>query len=539
VTRHRFLAGYLFALAFAVFQIVWFWHATIEDAFISFRYARHWADHLGLVFNRGEWVEGYSNFLWTLLLGLALRLGGDPIATSKVLGLTATLSFDVILVLSARRLAGNTAGLAAALIAGCSTSLAFWSVAGLETSLAAALVALTLFLYPVMRQYEKPASTLHERIISGLYALPLAAATLTRAEMLGLAIVVVGLVLLRRKTRVVAWAILLYTAVIMPYWMWRWLAYGALLPNSLYAKAGLFESLRDAPAAFVMASVIYLGNWMLKWGVVWWLPLAWAARRRKVFLPLAVVIGYLTLVLLAGGGDWMPLQRLWLPALAPWVWLAVLGWNELRRQRRRLGLVLIALLVVAQFDVVALSGVTRDTRHLDRWWVNTMGTLAGFGLDNPVPLATTVLGRTGYYFEGRVLDAFGLADRYIARHGAPVVRMGRLDWAYVLAQQPAFILTNDQQTGLRQRVAKQPLYRWLPLSTPPDFPVMLLAADDYADAAAQAFKVSARPADDPAIDRIFEQRTRERQKHALGPLYTLICAEPTNVCNALWLVLKP
>ena len=44
--------------------------SVFDDAYISFRYARHLADGHGLVWNVGERVEGYTNFLWTLLLGL-------------------------------------------------------------------------------------------------------------------------------------------------------------------------------------------------------------------------------------------------------------------------------------------------------------------------------------------------------------------------------------------------------------------------------------------------------------------------------------
>ncbi|MGB7063098.1 MAG: hypothetical protein WBF13_12190, partial [Candidatus Zixiibacteriota bacterium] len=41
-----------------------------DDAFISFRYAKNFVEGHGLVYNIGEKVEGYSNFLWTLLLSL-------------------------------------------------------------------------------------------------------------------------------------------------------------------------------------------------------------------------------------------------------------------------------------------------------------------------------------------------------------------------------------------------------------------------------------------------------------------------------------
>ena len=62
-----FLIGILFLFLVSVFQIE---SEEIDDAFISFRYAENFAQGKGLVFNSGERVEGYSNFLWVILLGL-------------------------------------------------------------------------------------------------------------------------------------------------------------------------------------------------------------------------------------------------------------------------------------------------------------------------------------------------------------------------------------------------------------------------------------------------------------------------------------
>jgi tetratricopeptide (TPR) repeat protein len=56
-------AGFLFALVLAVYLAhAFYYRGLIDDAFISFRYARN----LGLVFNPGERVEGYTNLLWVL-----------------------------------------------------------------------------------------------------------------------------------------------------------------------------------------------------------------------------------------------------------------------------------------------------------------------------------------------------------------------------------------------------------------------------------------------------------------------------------------
>jgi hypothetical protein len=76
---------------------------TLDDAYITFRYARHLAQGYGLgAWNRtGEHVEGYSSLLWTLLLGGAAWLGEDVRIASKIFGTAAALI--VIAVLFRRR----------------------------------------------------------------------------------------------------------------------------------------------------------------------------------------------------------------------------------------------------------------------------------------------------------------------------------------------------------------------------------------------------------------------------------------------------
>ena len=57
-----------------------------DDAFISFVYAKNLVEHGALVFNLGERVEGYTNFLWTLLVALGLVLKIPAELSSRVLG---------------------------------------------------------------------------------------------------------------------------------------------------------------------------------------------------------------------------------------------------------------------------------------------------------------------------------------------------------------------------------------------------------------------------------------------------------------------
>lgn len=47
----------------------------IDDAYITFRYARNLAEGVGLVYNAGEWVLGTTTPLWALILAAGYRLG--------------------------------------------------------------------------------------------------------------------------------------------------------------------------------------------------------------------------------------------------------------------------------------------------------------------------------------------------------------------------------------------------------------------------------------------------------------------------------
>ena len=50
-----------------------------DDAFITMRYARNFAQGLGLVFNPGERVEGFTSFLWTIILAVPRLFNQDMV----------------------------------------------------------------------------------------------------------------------------------------------------------------------------------------------------------------------------------------------------------------------------------------------------------------------------------------------------------------------------------------------------------------------------------------------------------------------------
>src|SRR5438034_7059979 len=92
-SRARLLlaAGLLATLALLLAHAAVYWFLT-DDAFISFRYARNLRQGHGLVFDPGlDRVEGYTNFLWVVLLAGCDALGLAPETAANLLSLAATL----------------------------------------------------------------------------------------------------------------------------------------------------------------------------------------------------------------------------------------------------------------------------------------------------------------------------------------------------------------------------------------------------------------------------------------------------------------
>src|SRR5206468_8826335 len=69
-----------------------------DDAFITFRYVKNFVGGHGIVYNIGEHIEGYTHFLWLLILSGAAAIGFDPVSASIWLGIAAYI-FTLILLL--------------------------------------------------------------------------------------------------------------------------------------------------------------------------------------------------------------------------------------------------------------------------------------------------------------------------------------------------------------------------------------------------------------------------------------------------------
>ncbi len=321
-------------------SLLWQW--LVEDAAISFSYARNLVNGYGLVHTPGaEPVEGYSNPTWVALLALLFVSGADLFDLARGLGLACGSAAVVAAGLLARRLAGpaqgEVAGLAAAALLAGSTHHATWSASGLENPLFVLLLLLGGLSVTGRRD-----------LLGGLCFAMLG---LTRPEGVMYGLLAGAWLLLRGPRRLLRWApaflLPLAAAELARLWYFAW-----PLPNTYYAKAGQETLLaRLDPDS---AGVQYLRRHLSEGTLPWLFPVALlGAVGRDSRLLLVAWVAAAAFFAVWSGGDWMKGAR-WLSFLVPL--LTVLGGLGLARLvpsagRVRLAALLFSLLGVASWTV--------------------------------------------------------------------------------------------------------------------------------------------------------------------------------------------
>jgi len=437
---YLFISAFAFQLLLTIFQC----RDLVDDAYISARYARNLAEGFGLVYNRGEGlerVEGYSNFLWVILLALGLKIGLSPRFIAQFLGVIFSLAGSVLLFLWVRRETENK-WLALISVSFLATNLYFaiWQVEGLETPLFSLLLISAI--YALSRERKLPAM-----ILALLFAL-------TRPDGI-LLFLVIALAqffrhskepLQRRRTVLLwLWFILPYSA----YFLWRAIYYRSLFPNTFYAKTGLgIAGLREGG--------IYLGNFfsanpgiallalIIVAGIVW-------AKQISLSIKIALAFGliYLILVFFAGG-DWMPGGRLLVPLLGIFSGAGAIlfgsEWLSGKNEKRDRGLIylVVGLVLVSNLFFVVRS---QFARSFDQTWHQNQGKFYLATADwlkkyvwQSQTIALGDIGYIGYFADhNRIIDTMGLVDRHLGR--LPGISSLTTDLDYIFSQEPFAIVS--------------------------------------------------------------------------------------------------
>lgn len=329
-----------------------------DDAFISFRYALNLVHGQGLVYNAGERVEGYTNFLWTCLIAGGMKSGFDPVGFSWVLSIgayAATAAAFAWLSWKLYREYRPKAGwffpvTALALLLHYDQQV--WATGGLETSFLTFLLAGAFVVLVTAKRRRS-------YLLAGLL---MTLAALTRPDALIMYIMgAVGILLQGKDIRArLALYLLPLLLVFVPYWLLRWDYYGYPFPNTYYAKSAdqsyfvqgwrylrIYVETYPVLLLFPLAAVTGIGVVLRKRRVSSFLdgPLA-----RSIILSLLMTAAY-TLYIVKVGGDFM-FARFFIP-LTPLIFFSLeVAWLILAKHTRwhLLGAFVLVALVLLRFD---------------------------------------------------------------------------------------------------------------------------------------------------------------------------------------------
>lgn len=442
-----------------------------DDAFITFRYVRNFLAGNGLVYNAGERVEGYTNFLWAMALALPAALGMKIELAAKVLGLISGAAAIVLATAIAHLWMGERLSrrnhillfLPGALLAA-SGPFAMWTFGGLETVFFTFLLMLSTLAY---LSSDRP------RAISVTGAL-LALVVMTRPDgivFLGATLAHAGFAGTRGrvgemwKQRISRCILLIaaFSVVYLPYFIWRYTYYGYLFPNTFYAKVG-------GGTDFLGRGLKYLWLFLSTYGFV---PIASAAtffyarmvqpstpledKDRRIFSFLAVQVLLYTLFIVYVGGDQLVMKRFFVPLLPAIYLMSTRGVSQLffaphvegkTTPGWRIGF---ALAVAAALVVVLLPSFAghehdrvfkaekpadADRKKVGEWLKQNLGPDA--------TIAMIPAGIAPFYSGLRTIDLVGLNDVQIAHTAVPDFGKGaagheKHNSAYVLGRRPELI----------------------------------------------------------------------------------------------------
>jgi len=452
-SRLRFAAVLPLVLA-AIVAIALFvenWNFYEDDAFITLRYCRNWLNGDGIVWNPGERVEGYSNFLYLAFVGLLGALHVELRTASRIVGIAAYVGIALLAYgygAEERRRGEAARANVPVIVVLASGPIVVWSLGGLEGTLCGFFAVCGVSL---VARYAEKSDDVWPFALAGLF---FSLATMTRldAALFPVALTIALLLIRgwRRALRPLLAQACGFAVAYVPYFAWRFHYYGDFFPNTVYAKGTStdFHTLVSG-VRYVVGFLVrppFLGLWIA--------AVAALGIRRSRFpasfvCVAAAALGYLVFPVIAGG-DHMVASRFVVPVIPV---LALLLFESMvaadfagaNANGLHVGVALV-LCTALQFPSRQLNPIHADPAaflgevigdYAETHWPR--GALVAVNAAGAVPYAARDL---------RFVDMLGLNDRRIAhaptRHSGlpradlPGHRKG--DGDYVLSRHPDYII---------------------------------------------------------------------------------------------------
>jgi len=411
----------LFALIISVFSQALFFRWTNDDAFISYRYVKNLTSGEGLVFNPGEKVEGFSNFLWVIMLSFLDFLGFPPLWSSKIISFCISLLMILLIFRTAQAFGLNKfiSGLCS-LTLSLSSGLAYFSMSGMETVFYTLLLLLAIY---INEKYENKPT---KKIFNTLYGI-LFAVAIARPE--GILLLFISTIyhlfkkIISKKgiyLKTILRVQFIYFLIYIFLMILRYLYYSDILPNAYYAKPkGTFVEQGYSAFYTNFMNALLSGSFLL-------IPIFILLVKycKKYTFPYLILVGQLIFMFYAG--DWMAFGRFFLPILPIVITLiALLSQETFLRARPPYfnKLVIFSSVIIWIFysagNVYQTHSALPNKNKYPYLVMNSQSLIElGKNLSQNYPLKTTIavrrIGAISYYSNLRIIDILGLTDKKIA-----------------------------------------------------------------------------------------------------------------------------
>lgn len=414
----------------------------LDDSFISFRFAENFASGHGLVYNVGEKVEGYTCFLWVLLLALAKKIGFDIVFFSKIAGFTFSFLSLALLANSHRfiKRIDHKISMTAVVFLGSCGAFTAWASSGMETAMFTFLTLWSVLLFYSLRESRSQRKFL---LLGSLSA----ALAMTRPEgMMIFVILFLHQMASDIKSRKTSYLYFLgsFLAIFVPYFIWRAHYYGFWLPNTFYVKVG-FGIHQIWRGLFYAAKFILATCALLTPIVFFFFSGKQVFKKHSEASPIPSIVILYTIYVVVVGGDSMPAYRFFTPILPLLCLLSSMAIFSLVHKK---SFVIFAAALIVCHNLLALRVDREIYDHIKYDQVAFDGKEAGIWLKtNASPdsvIATNAAGSLPYFSKLRTIDMLGLNDVHIShkkvdRVGRGIAGHEKGDGEYVLSLKPDFI----------------------------------------------------------------------------------------------------
>ena len=455
-----------------------FWH-NVDDAFISFRYAKNWAMGYGPRYNLGpqQPEEGYSNFLWVVVCTFIEYLELDITFWAPMLGLVCGSLLLYLVFRTLRRDFGMGLSVAFPITLGLGLfpPYALWSTGGLGTMAFAFSTFATAYFLVLRSAGIAP----YRGALAGV------AMALLRTEGIAWALLIalLGIVTRRMRGESVWRPVAVYVAIVgtafSVYFAWRYSYYQLLFPNPVYAKVGFSPEV-------ALRGFRYVASFALTFVTPLFLLLAAGyVACREAPKPVGLALGTLSLAFPAYavvvGGDWMAMGRFLIPGFAFGAllmgWLMTTMWKHLTLRFAVMAVVTMTI-TVGLLPAWNMHLVPESVRHAfhfrylspfrteyEMWRIppnhfcdrreDALALKAHFTLSDSIVLGK--IGIIGYYSGLHIYDRSGLVDRRVSMRPrkADQLRMPGHDSKV----STDFFITDEPTIVLHERVDGPPPHR--------------------------------------------------------------------------------